>query len=103
MKKFKCTVTKETIMEVEIDDSVWTPEQIKDWSNSFYDADSLSEVVEHLARMKSEYEDGEFIEGFGIPMIDGGKTYPYLLNGDINKSINICKQEIDMDVEIAEM
>lgn len=98
MKKFKCTVTKETIMEVEIDDSVWTPEQIKDWSNSFYYADSLSEVVEHLARMKSEYEDGEFIEGFGIPMIDGEKPHPYLLNGDINKSINICKQETDIDV-----
>lgn len=41
MKKFKCTVTRETTMEIEIDESVWTPETIRDWSKSFYDADDL--------------------------------------------------------------
>lgn len=28
MKKFRCTVTKETTMEIEIDDFVWTEQEI---------------------------------------------------------------------------
>lgn len=50
-------------MEIEIDESIWTPEAIRAWSKSFYDADDLSDVVEHVARLKSKYDDGEFIEG----------------------------------------
>lgn len=103
MKKFKCTVTKETIMEIEIDDSVWTSEEIKKWNKSFYNANDLSEVVEHLARMKSEHEDGEIIEGFGIPMVDGHNPSFYLTKHDINKTINICNQEAKLDVEIEEI
>lgn len=103
MKKFKCTVTKETIMEIEIDDSVWTPEEIKEWSNSFYNAGDLSDVVQHLARMKSEHEDGEFIEGFGIPMVNGKNPYSYLSDDDISKSTNICREEKYMDVDIDEI
>lgn len=103
MKKFKCKVTKETTMEIEIDNSVWTPEAIKEWSKSFYDADNLSEVVQHLARMKSEHEDGEFIEGFGISMINGQKPYSYLADDDINKSTNICEEETSTNVEITEI
>lgn len=103
MKKFKCTVTKETIMEIEIDDSIWTPEEIKEWSKSFYDADGLSDVVKHLARMKSEHEDGELIEGFGIPMVNGQKPYSYLSDDDINKSTNVCIEEAYTDVDIEEI
>lgn len=103
MKKFKCTVTKETIVEIEIDDSIWTPEAIKEWSKSFYDADGLSDVVEHLARMKSEHEDGELIEGFGIPVVNGQKPYSYLSDDDINKSTNVCREEAYTDVDIEEI
>lgn len=56
-------VARETSMEIEIDESIWTPEAIRAWSKSFYDADDLSDVVEHVARLKSKYDDGEFIEG----------------------------------------
>lgn len=103
MKKFKCTVTKETIMEIEIDDSIWTPKEIKNWSKSFYSADNLEEVVEYLAKMKSEHEDGEYIEGFGIPMINGHKPYSYLSDDDMNNSTNIRREETYMDVEITKI
>ena len=99
MKKFKCTVTKETTMEVEIDDSIWTKEQIAEWQNHFYDAENIEDVVSHVARIKSEYEDGEFIEGFGIPMINGKTVYPDL---KVN-SINICNQNSDVNVEVDEI
>lgn len=103
MKKFKCTVTRETTMEIEIDESIWTPETIRAWSKSFYDADDLNDVVEHVARLKSKYEDGEFIEGFGIPMIDGKKPYPYIEDNQIAKDINICNQSVDTDVDMEEL
>ncbi|CAM4224319.1 hypothetical protein [Enterocloster bolteae] len=103
MKKFKCTVTRETTMEIEIDDSVWTPDAIRAWSKSFYDADDLKGVVEHVARLKSKYEDGEFIEGFGIPMIDGKKPYPYIEDNQMAKDINICNQSVYSDIDVEEL
>lgn len=103
MKKFKCTVMKQTDMIIEMDDSVWTPEAIKKWSEYFYDADSLSDVAGHLARMKSEQENGVFLEGLGIPIINGQKPFPYLADDDMNQSINICMEETHTDVEIEEI
>lgn len=103
MKKYRCTVTRETAMEIEIDESIWTPEAIRAWSESFYDADDLSTVVEHVARLKSKYEDGEFIEGFGIPMIDGIKPYPYIEDNRMAKDINICNQSVDTSVDVEEI
>lgn len=99
MKKFKCTVTKETTMEIEIDSSIWTKEQIAEWQKYFYDAENIEDVVSHIARLKSECENGEFIEGFGVPMIDGKVVYPYLKES----SINICNQDSDVNVEVNEI
>ena len=77
MKKFKCTVTRETTMEIEIDDSVWTPDAIRAWSKSF--------------------------EGFGIPMIDGKKPYPYIEDNQMAKDINICNQSVYSDIDVEEL
>lgn len=103
MKKFRCTVTKETTMDIEIDDSVWTDEEIKEWQRHFYEADNLKEVVNHIASMKAECKDGDFIEGFGIPMVNGKKPYEFLNDDDIATSINICNQSVDIDVDTIEI
>lgn len=103
MRKFKCTVTREVTMEIEIDETTWTPEAIRTWSKSFYDADDLLDVVEHVARLKSKYDDGEFIEGFGIPMIAGKKPYPYIEDCQMSKDINICNQSDETDIDVEEI
>ena len=103
MKKFKCTVTKETTMEVEIDNAVWTDEEIAEWQKIFYNAENLKDIAGHIAKMKTEYEDGEFIEGFGIPLINGKKPYDYLKDNDITTSINICNQSSNIDVDVDEI
>lgn len=103
MKNFKCTVTRETTMNITIDDSVYTDEEIKEWSKHFQDANGLEELVERIAAMKVNHEDGEFLEGFGIPLIDGKKPYPYLKDNEIDESINICNQEEFIDVDVAEI
>ncbi len=103
MKTFKCTVTRESIMNITIDDSVWTDKEIKEWSKHFQDVDDLEGLVEILASMKVNYEDGEFMEGFGIPLIDGKKPYSYLNDDQIENSISICNRERSIDVDVEEI
>lgn len=103
MRTFKCTVSRETTMEITIDDSVWTDEEIKEWSKHFQDAEDLGELVERLAAMKVNYNDGEFMEGFGIPLIDGKKPYSYLKDDQIEESISIRNQEESIDVDVEEV
>lgn len=103
MRTFKCTVTRETTMEISIDDSVWTDEEIEEWDKHFQDADSLVELVERLAIMKTNYEDGEFMEGFGVPLINGKKPYSYIDDKQIEESINICNQKESVDVDVDEI
>lgn len=103
MRTFKCTVTRETTMDIIIDDSVWTDEEIEEWSKHFQDADDLEELVERLAAMKVRCEDGEFMEGFGIPLINGEKPYSYLKDDQIEDSIDIRNQEESIDVDVEEI
>lgn len=103
MRTFKCTVTRETTMDIMIDDSVWNNEEILEWSKHFQDADDLEELVERLAAMKVNYDDGEFMEGFGIPLIDGKKPYSYLKDDQIEESISIRNQEEYIDVDVEEV
>lgn len=103
MRKFKCEVTKTYTYEIEIDETIWTDEEINNWSKSFYDADDLSDIASIIAKMKTSYEDGEFIEGFGIPMINGKEPFTFgkqEINTDIN--INIISEYIDVDSEEVE-
>ena len=98
MKKFKCEVTQNYDYEIEIDETIWTEEAIKEWSKSFYDAYDLRDIVEIIAKMKTGHEDGEFIEGFGIPMINGKEPFTFGIpdiSHDIN--INIIRSDIDVD------
>lgn len=103
MRTFKCTVTREATMDITIDDSVWTDDEIEEWSKHFQDADGLEELVGRLAAMKVNHEDGEFLEGFGIPLIDGKKPYLYLKDDQIEDSINIRNQEESIYVDVEEI
>lgn len=93
MKKFKCEVIEAYEYEIEIDDDVWTDEAIQEWSKSFYDAEDIHDFVEHLAKMKPGYESGEFIEGFGIPKIDG--KVPFVWDDPDGKTVS---KEININI-----
>lgn len=105
MKKYKCTVTKEYEYEIEFDENVWNEEELKEWSKSFFDVDGLQELAEELAALKTKYDNGEFIEGFRIPMINGKKPYVFgNPNPDIEESVNInIISEGEVDVYSVEM
>jgi hypothetical protein len=90
MKKFNCKVTKEYEYEIEIDEEIWSEINLKEWSEVFTDISDLQELVEYIASIKTNYEAGEFIEGLGIPMINGRDPYVREENKkNISRDINI--------------
>jgi len=102
MKKFKCTVERTYDYEIEFDETVWTPDELKNWSTVFATVDSLENLAEILAGYKPDYESGEFIEGFGIPMINGKEPFVFK-NEEINKDININILSTDQSVDVEEI
>jgi hypothetical protein len=103
IKKFKCKVEKVYTYEIEIDEDVWTEKVLEDWSSVFEDVYDLAGLVYILAERKTRYEVGEFIEGFGTPMIDGKNPYNFI-DDKTNKSINInIIDEDDVCVECEEI
>ena len=87
-------------MDIDIDDSIWTDEAIETWSKVFNEAVDLSEVVGQLAVLKSESDDGEFIEGFNIPLIDGKKPYDFIKDCDVSNDINIIDEHCEITVDV---
>lgn len=103
IRKFKCEVTSTSEYVIEIDDSVWSEEALENWSRVFCDVDNLEEVVKILAIQKTKYDAGEFIEGFGIPKINGRVPYTganQIVNNDVN--INIIYED-DLDSNVVEI
>lgn len=65
IKKYKAKVTREDEYLIEIDTEIWTKQEIKSWSESFYDADSAKDIVKHLSYAISSMGLRKFYEGFG--------------------------------------
>lgn len=103
MKKYKCEVIKTYEYEIEINENVWTAENLKKWSQVFSDVDNLEELAGILAEYKTWHKNGEFIEGFGVPYING--SAPYVSNDDeLSPDINInIVNESDCDVDVCEI
>lgn len=65
MKKYSIEAVRTDTYIVEIDESIWTPEELEKWGSVFFDMDDTKELAEHVAFvvMRNGYE--KFIEGFG--------------------------------------
>ena len=65
MKKYSIEAVRTDNYIVEIDESIWTPEELEKWSSVFWDTDDTKELAEHIALsvMREGYE--KIIEGFG--------------------------------------
>ncbi len=66
MEKFRIEVVREDEYEVEIDETIWTPENLKEWSSVFWDVENTEEFAESVARaiIRQGIDQG-FYEGFG--------------------------------------
>lgn len=107
MKKFRVTVTREDIYEIEFDEEVYNEEFIEDFKKGFYDFDSLEEHAEHIAQHRARFQQ-KFIEGYGIPLVNGKE--PYVLpqyKNSIAQGLNInilSEDDFDnMEIEVEEV
>lgn len=101
MRKFKVKVVREEEYEIEIDESVWTQEQLKAFSKVMYQAEDLQELAEIIAEMYFKQGEGSWLEGFGIPYVNG-KEPLFVHSSDkdaITKDININEIESDVYIE----
>lgn len=65
-KKFSVLVTRTDEYEIEINTDVWTPEAIAEWSKTFQEAETASDIAAIIAgRVVGRVRNSEFFEGFG--------------------------------------
>lgn len=107
MKKFRVTVTREDEYEIEFDEEVYNKEFIEDFKEYFYDFDSLKEHAEHIAQHRARFQQ-EFIEGYGIPLINGKEPYVLIqYENSILHGLNIniiSEDDFDrMNIEVEEV
>lgn len=107
MKKFKVEVTKTWNFEVEIDEDVWSKENIEDWKKTFYDVVGLEEIIEIFSTMFAEQGEGSFLEGFGIPMINNEVPFPQCLTAkgcsEVSKDISVNSLSEDIEADVKEI
>jgi len=65
----KKTVLVTQEVEVEIDESKFSPEFMKEFRESFYPFQTMDQHIEHLAQMEARgvIHNDNFIEGYGKP------------------------------------
>jgi hypothetical protein len=60
------------LVEVEVDETKFTPEWITDWQKVFYPFNSVEDHIEHIAQMEArDILNPKFTEGYG-PLADMG-------------------------------
>lgn len=97
---FQCIVTRETAVEIHLDDEVFTPEWFEEFRKYFHPFDELEEVARHLALFHSEFPDESFIEGFGHVLRNGSLPFSFEKDRKIMFGINIIDDYSDTDVEV---
>ena len=100
-RKFKCTVERTDKYIIEFDDNIINQEWLDEFSKHFYNFKELEEHAEHIAQIRARTEQN-FIEGYGIPLVDG-KVPHFADEYSIEKGINIIvvseDEECEVDVE----
>lgn len=104
MKKFECTVTREDKYIIELDENILDEEWMAHFRRYFYDCHNLNEHAEHIAQFRARFGDHNFIEGYGVPLVNGKKPI-FADENSINKAINIIivSEDEDCEVEVEEI
>ena len=59
------TVTVSQLVDIDLDESKFTPEFIEEYKNSFYPYTDIEDHAGHLAQLCARGLLGEFVEGYG--------------------------------------
>jgi len=106
MKRYKCVVTREDEYIIEFDESRFNEEKMAEFRKHFYKFYSYEEHARHIAQHKARF-DRSFIEGYGIPLVNGKVPYipGFYSVDDIEEGINIqvISEDESCDVEVTEI
>lgn len=105
MKKFKCKVTREDEYEIEIDENIIDEEWMEQFREYMYDFTTHEEHAEQIAQLRARFG-GDFMEGYGYPLVDGAKPWHCEENDKrIEKGINIkiISEDDDCYVDVEEI
>ncbi len=102
MRKFRCVVTREDEYIIEFDENKINKEWMADFRRHFYNYDDLDEHAEHIAQHRARFG-RDFIEGYGIPLVNGKQPWYITSIEECETGINIKivseDQNCDVDVE----
>lgn len=112
MKKFKVTVVKTAIYEVEVDETIWNAEEQKSWEKVFWslpyysddnpDIEAAGGFAESLAANSCHLGVNEFIEGFGT--CAQSEKYAKMFGEErFTKGLYIKEIDTDYDCETKEI
>lgn len=87
MKKFRVRVERVDEYVVEFDEKYFDEEFMEHYKKYFQDFDTLKEHAEHIAQFRARLGD-EFIEGYGLPRINGKLPFAAQINEDFIKQVN---------------
>lgn len=83
--------------EVHVDEKKWTEKEIKEFNDTFYDADTVEDIARCALRGVLNLGKSSFIEGFGYIKVNG--TFPAISKESNQcKSIEITNLDISWDV-----
>lgn len=97
MKKITVEMTRIDKVEVELDPEFFNDAWFEDFNKYFYDYEDLSEVAEYIT-YNIVHNRSSFIEGIGIPLIDGGKPYG-VEEDEVNEHVNVIYNPYATEVE----
>lgn len=106
MKRFKCTVERTDEYIIEFDENIYDERWIEDFKRYFYDFDDLKEHAEHIAQFRARFGDHSFIEGYGIPLVNGKVHWSVKdkeKNKEIGINIKIISEDDDCYVDVEEL
>jgi hypothetical protein len=111
MKKYEIEATRVDEYRIEVDETIWTEEEIKKWASCFWSAETPEDIARHLASSIMHLgSDHGFYEGFGYVKIyiQGRLKTQYksgfekLEDDEYTKgiSINVITEAEDYDYEV---
>lgn len=106
LRKFRCTVTQEHEIDIEIDDEKFTQKEIDEITEAFWpDINTYEKNAAHLAAIQLNGETESFIEGYGDVKRNGKFVNP-LTKTNVDSGLNIIGTNEGVswrDVEVEEI
>ncbi|MFE3576868.1 hypothetical protein [Lysinibacillus sp. NPDC059133] len=109
IRKFEVEVVRTDKYVIEIDDEVINEKWMDDFSQVFYDFYKLEEHAKHIAQFRARFNnsrmDAGYIEGYGMPYLNGQKSI-FEKNESMHQpaiNIRVVSEDDDIEMDVTEI